>query len=213
MARALIVRLRDAFRDVHIDTEEHVHIQAGPAIGHGFELDEITLAQVRRQINSHPKGVKSRLTHPGLTDCGGHDGIEVLLGRVTRAHLDGEKLRGDLRIGAYAAKGPHGDLRDYVETLVAEDPEVAGLSIVFEPDRFDTEIVEEPRPEAQETEDGRYLVAYARSKATHAADIVGDPAANRDGFLSTLPKRLRDTIGAERLEKWAAELANTEHQT
>ena len=36
----------------------------GPAIGHGFDVDDVMIQQVFDSIRRKPKGVKSRLTHP-----------------------------------------------------------------------------------------------------------------------------------------------------
>lgn len=137
-------------------------ISEGPALGHGFHVDSVMLEQVVASINEQG-GVKSRLSHPFL-----QDGIFSLLGRVSNARVDGTKVRGDLKIGKFAAQAPHGDLRSYVLSLAEEAPGDVGLSIVFEAAEF------------EETEDGRLL---GRVRSVRAADLVGDPAANKDGLL------------------------------
>ena len=39
-------------------------ITAGPAMGHGFEIDGVMMKQLASGISAKAKGVKSRLTHP-----------------------------------------------------------------------------------------------------------------------------------------------------
>lgn len=199
---------------VKIDTDKHVLrgvsvIQKGPAKGHGFEVDDLLLEQVRDKINATPKGVRSRLTHPGLTACGGRDGIEVTLGRVRNATVDGDRVRGDLHLAGFAATTPQGDIRSYLEAIAQEDPELAGMSIVLEPSGFDVEQVDEARPESTTDADGNHIVRYARAESVLAADVVGDPAANTDGLLARLPAEIRGGITPELLERWAEDLRAT----
>ena len=207
------LRHANAFRDETLDLDHDNHvirnvsiIQKGPALGHGFEVDDVMLAQVAQKINAQPKGVKSRLTHPGLTECGGKDGIEVTLGRVKNAHVEGDKVRGDLHLGRFAAHSPQGDLRSYLMAIAEDDPDLVGLSIGFDPDQFEEQVVAEPRPESRETDDGNHVVRFGRVKDVMAADVVGDPAANTDGLLSRLPEPIRTGITPELLEKWADDL-------
>ena len=207
------LRHANAFKDEQLDLDHDQHIirnvsiiQKGPALGHGFEIDDVMLAQVAQKINAQPKGVKSRLTHPGLTECGGKDGIEVTLGRVKNAHVEGDKVRGDLHLGRFAAHSPQGDLRSYLMAIAEDDPDLVGLSIGFDPDQFEEQIVAEPRPESRETDDGNHVVRFGRVKDVIAADVVGDPAANTDGLLARLPEPIRTGITPELLEKWADDL-------
>jgi len=59
--------------------------QAGPFKSEGRgEFDHKSLATIRRLINASPKGLKSRFTHPDMSN----DGIGKLLGRVTGAFTD-----------------------------------------------------------------------------------------------------------------------------
>ncbi len=203
-----------AVGDLEIDAPSHTIknisvIQIGPALGHGFEVDATMLQQVADQINAKPKGVKSRLTHPGLTDCGGRDGIETTLGRVSNARVEGDKVRADLALGRFSAFTPAGDLRQFVMAIAEEDPELIGMSIVFDPAEFDSAVVDEPRAEAKPSSEapGKYVVQFGRSNDVMASDIVGDPAANRDGLLQRLPDRLTQQITPRFLAQWAADLA------
>ena len=54
-----------------------------------FMVDAVTLAQVRDLINAAPGGLKNRLTHPELD---GVDGIELLVGSIRNARLDGDQV-------------------------------------------------------------------------------------------------------------------------
>ena len=153
-------------------------ITRGPAIGHGFDVDDVMLKQVAEAINGHTKGVKCRLTHPknsGGMFGGGTDPIEVMLGRAKNARVDDYQVRGDIQFGNYAADGPNGDLRKYLMGIAQEDPEVIGLSIVFIPDDY------EPRTD----ENDQSLPPAGRVKDVLAVDFVGDPGANPGGLLSS----------------------------
>lgn len=148
-------------------------ITRGPAIGHDFDVDDIMLAQVAKAINLHLNGVKSRLTHPEKTfDV---DPIQVMLGRVKSARVDGNKVRGDMYFGSYSADSPSGDLRKYLLGIATEDPEVIGLSIVFIPDDY----------EQRKDENDQSLPPAGRVKDVLAVDFVGDPGANPGGLLSS----------------------------
>jgi hypothetical protein len=183
-------------------------IQTGPALGHGFEIDDVMLAQVVRHVNAKSKGVKVHLTHPGLTACGGKDGLEVLMGRAASAKVVGDKVRADFQLGRFASISPQGDLRAYLLAIAEEDPELAGVSIQFDADEPEYEIVDEPRAESQPSSeaDGKHVVTYARAKNVMAADFVGSPAANRDGLLDRLPASIKHGITPELLNRWAEDL-------
>jgi hypothetical protein len=172
-------------------------IQAGEALGHGFEVDAVMLKQTMDAINAKPKGVKSRLTHPGLPDCGGWDGLEVTLGRVKNARIENGRVLGDAYLGEFATKTPAGDIRSYILAIAAEDPELLGLSIVFEPDEFIQRPLSPDAPPDQEAP-----LPLGRIKDVLAADFVGDPAANRDGLLSRLPPQVLSALPSDLLSKW-----------
>ena len=214
MTRPISLRMPHALADPAIDIDEDRFIlrnvsviQRGPALGHGFEVDDVMLKQVADGINAARggRGVKSRLTHPGLTECGGKDGIEVTLGRVRDARVDGDRVRGDVHLGKYAAFSPQGDLRQYLLAIAREDPELVGLSIVFEPDQPVEKVVDEPRPESRQTDDGNHIVQFGRVKQMLAADFVGDPAANADGLVARLPALVRHGITPQLLSQWMAQ--------
>lgn len=168
-------------------------ITAGPALGHGFEVDQTMLEQVEAAINKSGKPVPVRLTHDGewITDP-----IMLLLGNVTgKARIEGKSVRADVRLAKYAEKNPSGNLREYLFSLVEEAPSQIGLSIVFEPDKFE---------ENREDEHGHRLIPAGRLKSLRAVDFVGDPAANPNGLLSqppTAPTSTGDTPMNPKLRK------------
>jgi len=156
-------------------------ISAGPAIGHGFIVDDAMLQQVADAINNSPNGFKVRLGHPWL-----EDGVFYRLGRAVKGArvettANGNKVRGDIVFGKYAAKSPKGgDLAGYVMDLADEDPAELGVSISFEPDQYE---------ERLDPATGEPIAPAGRIKKLLAVDIVDDPAANPDGLLS----RTRDS--------------------
>ena len=83
-------------------------ISAGPARGHGFIVDDAMLQQTADAINA-AGGVKVRLTHPWL-----EDGVLYRLGRAVKGArvettANGNKVRGDIVFGKYAAKSPRAE--------------------------------------------------------------------------------------------------------
>ena len=148
-------------------------LTAGPAIGHGFDIDAVMLKQLSAGITAKPKGVMSRLTHPeeGIFG-GGTDAIELLVGRVRNARVEGNQVRGDVHFGRYAESSPKGNLKQYLFDIAEDDPEAIGLSIVFTPDEYEQREGMDP---------------LARIKEVFAVDFVGDPGANPAGLLSQGP--------------------------
>jgi hypothetical protein len=152
-------------------------IQAGPSSGHQFEVDSTMLSQVADKINLNEKGVVSRLSHPGMTEFGSRDPVELILGRVRNAKVEKDKVRADLHLGGFSKH------KDFVMAIADEDPELIGMSIVFWPAEFETQAIDEPRQESIEVE-GSHFMRFARVESVVAVDAVGEPAANRDGLLS-----------------------------
>jgi hypothetical protein len=145
-------------------------ITSGMAKSHGFEIDGTMLQQVLDAVNAKPGGVKSRLGHP---DCFS-DGTGTLVGSLSAARLDGNRIRGKLQLGEYAAKMPNGgNARDYLLGVAREHPQHLGLSIVFSRGEF----------VKRELPGGGYMPPLGRVKDVHAVDFVDDPAANNNGLL------------------------------
>jgi len=158
-------------------------ITTGEAVGHPFTVDDITLDQVVTGINATARGPKSRMTHPDGSFWGGAtDGIEVTVGRLNNARRDGEQVRGDLTFGPYAKLSPSGDLQSYLLSIAENDPEIAGLSIVFEPDW-------ELMDQIAEEQNMLYPPTRLKDNLILAVDFVGDPGANPHGLLSAKPFR------------------------
>lgn len=135
-------------------------IAAGPALGHGFEVDDVMLRQVARHALG---GVRVGFTH------GADDDLETRIGTLRSPRIDGGRVRGDIHFGSYSKSTPKGNLHDYLLALADEAPESLGLSIVFEPADF-------------ERRDGK---SFGRVARLARVDFVGDPAANPRGLLST----------------------------
>jgi hypothetical protein len=127
-------------------------------------------------INAQPKGVKSHLTHPdfGGPFSLGDDPILLMLGRMKNARVDGDRGRADMHFGRYADSSPRGKLKTYVMDLAEDDPEIAGLSMVFLRDRNRERQDQKNEP-----------LPPGRMKELLTIDWVGDPGANPDGMLST----------------------------
>lgn len=171
-------------------------ITTGEALGHELWIDEEFLNQTATAIQSAGKaGVKSRFTHPGMSS----DGLGKHLGRINNARVEGSQVIGDLHFAESAHKTPDGDLAEYTATLVSEDPEAAGLSIVFMRDRdaesrfmldngalldgswLDPSGFKSPDPRNTEN------YPHARLAELRAADLVDEPAANPDGMFDSAP--------------------------
>lgn len=174
-----------------VDRENHVifgvsAMQAVEALGHRLMIDHKTLQQFTDLGNAAKNGLKSRFTHPGLSA----DGLGKHLGRMRNFRIDGDKVLGDLYLSESAAKSPHGDLREYVETLAAEDPEAFGMSVVV-----DGYGMWQLADGTEKEDDGNGKPADAVGKypalrvvEAHAVDAVDEPAANRDGLFGAFSR-------------------------
>ncbi len=163
--------------------------QAVEALGHGMQLDRVTLSQIVELGNGTRSGLKSRFTHPGLSS----DGMGKFLGRLRTFRVENDKATADLHLSESAFKSPDGNLGDYVLDLAEEDPEAFGMSIVFDLDKLvwvrstgeEVATVDGAtgrRVDRPEDATSKYPVA--RIKKLAACDVVDEPAANRDGIFS-----------------------------
>ena len=180
-----------------VDLEQHVifgvsAMQAVEALGHRLMVDAKTLEQFVTLGNAAAHGLKSRFTHPGLSA----DGLGKHLGRMRNFRIEGDKAVGDLYLSETAARSPHGDLRAYVESLAAEDPEAFGMSVVV--DGYGawqladgTEATDEEKPTSAI---GNYPAL--RVTSAYAVDAVDEPAANRDGLFGAF-SRTTNELAAE----------------
>ncbi|MFO7899376.1 MAG: hypothetical protein R6V58_09975 [Planctomycetota bacterium] len=167
--------------DVDWDTGEIKGISLitkGPALGHGFEIDDTTLTQVHDGLKAMgARGMKSRITHPetfGLFG-GGEDPLTCYVGRIRNSRREGDQVRVDAQIFNFADNlpGKRGS-RKFLLGVAEEDPAGIGMSIVFE--RDDDEEIRD--------ENGELIGRAVRVKEMVAGDFVGDPAANPGGLLS-----------------------------
>lgn len=128
-----------------------------------FMVDATTLQQVADAINASAIGVKSRITHPELTNA---DDLPLRVGYVRNARVDGDRVRADFHAHSAA------DINVVRLMGIAEnDPTSCGLSIVAATVIFDQ----------LPNHSGTVLRIVDR---IDAADWVGDPAANPTGMLS-----------------------------
>jgi hypothetical protein len=156
--------------------------QAVEALGHGGELDAVSLQQIVDLGNGKRAGVKSRYTHPGLSS----DGMGKHLGWITNLRVEGDKAKGDLKLSEGAFKSPEGNLGEYVLEMAEKDPEAFGMSIVFSGERVwrlrdgSEVVVGDADVDPEELASERPVF---RIDALYACDAVDEPAANRDGLF------------------------------
>ena len=172
----------------------------GEAIGHGLWIDSTMIQQTHDAIvAAGEKGVKSRFTHPGMCS----DGLGKHLGRIANSRIEGKSLIADLHFTKSAHSTPDGDLAEYVTLLVTEDPNAAGLSIVFDRDyRAESLLLMENGAKIVDGEYGQYVdtsdfkspdasnvenYPHARLLELRAIDVVDEPAANPNGMFDSAP--------------------------
>lgn len=165
----------------------YVLAQQGPFKSQGRgEFDEEALRSIVSLGNARPKGLKSRFTHPGLSE----DGLGSYLGRAKNLRMDKARddrtgktvlaVRGDLHFSPSASKSPKGDLSGYVMDLAEDDADALSSSLVLEVDQ-EFRIDSKNRPLLDD--DGNELPPLWRPKRLHASDIV-DTGDAVDGLLS-----------------------------
>lgn len=168
-------------RPIGVDRENkilrgYVVVQEGPIKDRPGEFTQDGLSDVVRLINTAPRGIKSRFTHPGLSS----DGLGKFLGRAKNAVLDGDRVRADLHFSETAFNTPNGDLAGYVMDLAEEDSDALSSSMVGE---FDQKYRTNDKGERLQDDDGEDLPPVWYPKKLHASDIVDEGAAV-DGLLS-----------------------------
>lgn len=174
-----------------VDRENHIlfgvsAMQAVEALGHNLIIDQTSLQQFANIANTKPRGLKSRYTHPGLSS----DGLGKFVGRMTNFVVQGDKVIGDILLSTIAAKSPEGNLRDYLESLAEEAPDMFGMSVVIHLDEYwrlddGTEVpASTPEGRTKRPQNAKDKYPVARITQAHAVDFVDEPAANRDGLFS-----------------------------
>lgn len=152
-------------------------ITKGPALGHGLDIDEKTLAQVVELGNAAKMGIKSRFDHPNASNTS----MGTFLGRTKHFRQVGDRVLGDLYLSESAKEAPQGDLYSYVLGLAERDPQAFGASIVFE---GKSEVPLEEDGTRKKDANGNPMPALARVEKLLASDVVDEPAANAGGFFS-----------------------------
>jgi hypothetical protein len=151
-------------------------LTAGPAEGHGFDIDATTIAQAVALAGGRP----GRWTHGNL--CA--DGLGTHLGRWRNVRGAGRRVVGDFHFSPSAHKvKPEGlsvDAPTYLMDLAETEPEVVGVSAVID---FDLE-------ELAAGDDDGPPRRVARLRNVVRADFVADPAANPDGLFAGTPSEL-----------------------
>ncbi len=156
-------------------------MQAVEALGHGMEIDQISLQQVAALGNAAGgKGIKVRFGHPGACD----NALGTLVGHATSFRVAGNKVLHDITLTDAAAISPKGDLRAYVLKMAQDNPQDFGMSVVIKAQRAwklaeGGEVITKERP-ANAAGD----LPFARVTELKASDFVDEPAANRDGLFS-----------------------------
>lgn len=182
------------------------------------EFDKPAIRRTVKLGNEKTGGLKSRFTHPSLSD----DGLGKFLGRHKNLRSDTvvretgkdandkpllqSKLvtRADLHLDSTALAEPPGGgkpLGEYVMDLAESDPDAFGLSLVLKVDQT-------PRLDAQgrplKDESGEDLPPYWMPTALHAADVVDDGDATHSFLSADILAGLPDAIvrqGCELLDQ------------
>lgn len=160
-------------------------IVRGEAAGHGAWIDGHMLESVSEAINAAgPNGIKARFTHPGMSS----DGLGTYLGRWKNASVDGDAVVADLHLAQSARKTPDGDLAEYVLKLAEDDPDMFGISIVFERDideerKFRTSNSDPKEGFRSPDPKNEKHYGHVRLKKLRAGDAVDTPAANPRGLF------------------------------
>ncbi len=154
------------------------------ALGHGVMGDEITAARFAQLGNKRPQGIKSRLSHPGMSE----DGTGRQVARIQNLRIRDDKVIGDAHFLDSARRSPNftNDPVEYLLDFADESPEDMGMSVVFE----GTAVYIKDDGEEVDTRDFNNEfepvneIPIIRPYNLSAADFVDEPAANRDGMLS-----------------------------
>ena len=144
------------------------------------EFDSQSLQRIVELGNAAPNGLKSRFTHPDLSN----DGLGKFLGRATNFRQEGDKVRADLQLDSTSLDTPPEGgrpLGEYVLELAASDPAAFSSSLVLTVDR---EFRLNDDGTRQKDEDGNPLPPLWRPLELHATDVVDTGDAVND-FLST----------------------------
>lgn len=149
------------------------------------ELDSLSLDSIVKLMQLDRGGVKSRFTHPTLSN----DGLGTFLGRAKNARRDGNLVRADLFFNpvAFEVDVPQGGkkMAPYIMDLTETDPAALASSLVLMVD-------EEPKLDKKGNPTGE--PPLWRPTEIHASDIVDEGAATNsmlsaDGLPDELVRR------------------------
>lgn len=158
----------------------------GPAVGHGFEIDDKTLDQIAKLAGkAEPVG--------WWTHCEDGDGLGAHLGRWSNIAREADRVSGDFEFSAAAKHvrpvGLGVDAPTYLMDLAEQDPSAFGVSpFIF-----------------YEIEQKKDTPPAARVLAVTRADFVGWPATNPRGLLSAKSPE-EGPVDIDALKKENAEL-------
>ena len=160
----------------------------GPALGHGFDLDDKSIDQIVGLAG----GSKGRWTHGNLSA----DGLGKHLGRVDLGSLkrDGDHAVGDFEFSKQAhelfPEGLSVSAAEFLMGAAESEPDTLGMSIVFD-----------GKLEKSDTPSGK----VARIKKIPRVDFVGDPGANPLGMFAGTGSELSEGA-TNQLDEFVAEL-------
>lgn len=185
-----LTALQSAFTSMRVDRENRVIydvsiITAGEALGHGLWIDEVMLHQVVRAASGRRNGIPMRWTHPSL--CNDTMGKQIARAMNFRYDPESRSVRADVHFYKKTS-GQRAEMVDTILDLAEEDPEVLGLSIVFERDiEAEDAFVESHRNENGEfvspDPGNRDCLRHARMAKLDWVDFVNEPAANPRGLF------------------------------
>ena len=175
-------------------------VTEGEAKGHGVSLDSEFVGNVTELAAQKQMGLKMRFGHPNMSSTA----LGTFIGRGknfrTEKAADGSAVtRFDAHLDEVAQETPNGNLFDYVLNMAEKNPDMLGTSIVFTPGklykrgadgaklyepRFDENVTPAERKKQRAEWDAAGKKVFTEVAALHAADIVDDPAANKDGLFS-----------------------------
>lgn len=171
----------------------YVLAESGPFKSEGRgEFDKLAIKKIVALANASASGLKSRLSHPGLSS----DGIGTFLGRAKNARVetgeredrDGKKrvvdfVRADLHLDPSAFTSPKGNLGQYVMDLAESDPGAFGSSLVLQADQTYRRDPKTKKPLTDD--DGNELPPIWTPTRLHASDVVDEGDAVHGGFLDS----------------------------
>lgn len=178
--RSSPVRGIDASQDGFVDRKAGVIrgysvAKLGVTLDERCEFDDASLEKIVELGNTVPNGIKSRFTHPSMSD----DGMGKFLGRSRNFRRDGDTVRADLHLSKTAFKTPEGDLATYVLDLAEDDPDAFGCSVVI---GWEQEYRREEDGTLSQDAEGNDLPPLCRIFKLWASDVVDDPAVDQGFF-------------------------------